>query len=163
MVAPLRPCSLVLVLSAFLVTFQAGQVVPAGKRIGEIRVRIDGPRTVGEEFVRKNLAVEPGTIYRVAAVDKSIRNLMETQYFEDVRVYLDSDFPEADGIVLVFRVRTAPRIGEILFEGNNKISKRRLERRILSRVGDVLEVSALETDERALRDYYREKGFSEVI
>ena len=97
------------------VAFSLAQVDPTGKRIAEIRITIEGPRTIGESFIRENLQVEVGAEYHSSAVDKSIRNLMATGTVEDVRVFLDTVQPNPDSVVLAFRVTTKPRIGEIQF------------------------------------------------
>ena len=139
--------------------FSLAQVDPTGKRIAEIRITIEGPRTIGESFIRENLQVEVGAEYHSSAVDKSIRNLMATGTVEDVRVFLDTVQPDPASVVLVFRVTTKPRIGEIRFEGNDELSRRKLEKSIESEAGELLDEAMIKSDERAVRELYLDKGF----
>jgi len=140
-------------------TFSLAQVDPAGKNISEIKITINGPRTIGESFVRENLQVEVGAEYHSTAIDKSIRNLMATGTVDDVRVFLDTVQPDPSSIALVFRVTTKSRIGEIRFEGNDSLSRRKLEKAIESEAGELLDEAIIKSDERAVRELYLEKGF----
>ena len=135
------------------------QLGPDGKSIAEIRIEIEGPRTIGEAFVRENLQVEAGAAYNPGSIDKSIRNLMATGLIDDVRVLLDVDHPDPDTVVLLFRVTTKPRIAEIRFDGNDKISRRKLEKVILSEPGKQLDEADIDADRRAIRDLYLDKGY----
>ena len=139
--------------------FSLAQVDPTGKRIAEIRITIEGPRTIGESFIRENLQIEVGAEYHSSAVDKSIRNLMATGTVEDVRVFLDTVQPDPSSIALVFRVTTKSRIGEIRFEGNDELSRRKLEKSIESEAGELLDEAMIKSDERAVRELYLDKGF----
>ena len=141
------------------VAFLAAQVDPTGKRIAEIRITIEGPRTIGESFIRENLQVEVGAEYHSGAVDKSIRNLMATGTVDDVRVFLDTVQPDPASVVLAFRVTTKPRIGEIRFEGNDELSRRKLVKSIGSEAGELLDEAMIKSDERAVRELYLDKGF----
>ena len=136
-----------------------GQVVPDGKRIADIRITIDGPRTIGESFVRENLQVEVGAEYHPGAIDKSIRNLMATGTVEDVRVFLDDEHPDPATIALVFQVKTKSRISEVRFEGNTKLTGRKLQKRIESEAGDLLDEAIIKADERELAQYFLDKGY----
>ena len=146
-------------LLAGLTVLSFAQVDPTGKRIVEIRINIQGPRTIGESFVRENLQVEVGAEYHSGAVDKSIRNLMATRTVDDVRVFLDNEHPDPDSVTLVFRVSTKPRIGEIRFEGNDKLTRRKLAKSIESESGELLDEALIKSDERALAELYLDKGY----
>jgi outer membrane protein insertion porin family len=153
----------ILVLVCFILmgwgAFSLAQVDPTGKRISEIRITIQGPRTIGESFIRENLQVEVGAEYHSSAIDKSIRNLMATGTVDDVRVFLDTVQPDPASVVLAFRVTTKPRIGEIRFEGNDSLSRRKLEKLIESEAGELLDEAIVKSDERAVRELYLDKGF----
>ena len=135
------------------------QVADGGKSIAEIRIEIEGPLTIGEAFVRENLQVEVGAAYNSGSIDKSIRNLMATGLVDDIRVLLDTDHSDPDSVALLFRVATKPRIAEIRFEGNDEISRRKLEKVILSEAGKQLDEADIDADRRAIRDLYLDKGY----
>ena len=66
-----------------------GQGSYEGKSISKIDVNIFGPPTVGKSYIKQNLQVEEGGIYKSVSIDKSIRNLMDTGTIEDVKVFID--------------------------------------------------------------------------
>ena len=90
------------------------------KKIHSIDIILQGPRTVSESFIRQNLQVEEGAIFRESSIDKSIRNLMDSGTIQDVKVYLDPDLENDEKVALVFKVKTRARVGEISFNGNIK-------------------------------------------
>ena len=92
------------------------------RKIGSIEVIIEGAETVSESYIRQNLQVEEGSLYHSPAIDKSIRNLMESGSIQDVKVYLDPSKEKEDRIGLVFKVITKARLGNILFKGNKNLT-----------------------------------------
>ena len=56
-------------------------------------------------------------------------------------------------------IRDRARIGTIIFEGNNKLSDRKLEKEIEISIGELLDESEIKADQRALEELYLEKGF----
>ena len=135
------------------------QVSPEGKRITDIEIQLIGPKTLGESFILQNLQIEKGITYEATAIDKSIRNLISTGSVEDVRVFLNSEKSDADEVALTFKVWTKARIGKILFEGNKKLSSRKLENMISLKEGDLLDESILKEDQNLISEKYLEKGY----
>ena len=141
------------------IVFLWSQVIPDGKTIASIDIEIEGPDTIGKSFILQNLQIETGISYKSNAIDKSIRNLMATGAIDDVKVYLDSDKSNENEVSLVFKVRTKARIGEITFEGNDKLSTRKLEKSIEISLGELLDEAEIKSDQKALEELYLEKGF----
>jgi outer membrane protein insertion porin family len=135
------------------------QVVPDGKTISSISIELEGPDTIGKSFILQNLQIETGIPYKSNAIDKSITNLMATGAIDDVKVFLDPEISTEQEVALVFKVYTKARIGTITFEGNNKLSDRKLEKEIEISIGELLDESEIKADERALEELYLEKGF----
>jgi outer membrane protein insertion porin family len=135
------------------------QVSPDGKKISGIEIQLVGPKTLGESFILQNLQVEQGIPYDATSIDKSIRNLISTGSVEDVRVYLDSDKSDEDEVSLIFKVWTKSRIGKIVFEGNKKLSDRKLEKTISLKEGDLLDEATLKEDQNLVTEKYLEKGY----
>lgn len=135
------------------------QVSPDGKKISGIEIQLVGPKTLGESFILQNLQVEQGIPYDATSIDKSIRNLISTGSVEDVRVYLDSDKSDEDEVSLIFKVWTKSRIGKIVFEGNKKLSDRKLEKTISLKEGDLLDEVTLKEDQNLVTEKYLEKGY----
>ena len=135
------------------------QVVPDGKTISSISIELEGPDTIGKSFILQNLQIETGIPYKSNAIDKSITNLMATGAIDDVKVFLDPEISTEQEVALVFKVYTKARIGTITFEGNNKLSDRKLEKEIEISIGELLDESEIKADQRALEELYLEKGF----
>lgn len=135
------------------------QVVPDGKIISSISIELEGPDTIGKSFILQNLQIETGIPYKSNAIDKSITNLMATGAIDDVKVFLDPEISTEQEVALVFKVYTKARIGTIIFEGNNKLSDRKLEKEIEISIGELLDESEIKADQRALEELYLEKGF----
>jgi len=133
--------------------------VSEGKTISEIRIELDGPKTLGNSFILQNLQIETGIPFAGSAIDKSIANLMATGAIDDVKVFIDPESSTDDEVVLVFKVRTKPRIGEIKFSGNDELSSRKLEKEIEISVGELFDESEIKADQIALEELYLEKGF----
>ena len=94
-----------------------------------------------------------------SAIDKSIANLMDTGAIDGVKVFIDPDSSTDEEVVLVFKVRTKPRIGEIKFSGNDDLSNRKLEKEIEISVGELFDEAEIKADQIALEELYLEKGF----
>ncbi len=133
--------------------------VSEGKTISEIRIELDGPKTLGKSFILQNLQIETGIPFAGSAIDKSIANLMATGAIDDVKVFIDPESSTDDEVVLVFKVRTKPRIGEIKFSGNEELSSRKLEKEIEISVGELFDEAGIKADQIALEELYLEKGF----
>ena len=141
------------------IAFLWAQVIPDGKTISSITIELDGPDTIGESFILQNLQIETGIPYKSNAIDKSIRNLMATGAIDDVKVFLNPDESTQNEVSLVFKVLTKARIGAILFEGNSKLSKRKLEKSIEISLGELLDEAEIKADQKALEELYLEKGY----
>ena len=135
------------------------QVIPDGKTISSISIELNGPDTIGKSFILQNLQIETGIPYKSNAIDKSITNLMATGAIDDVKVFLDPDKTSGSNVALVFKVFTKARIGKIIFEGNKKLSKKKLEKSIEISIGELLDEAEIKSDQRALAELYLEKGY----
>jgi len=125
--------------------------------ISSIKIQILGAPTVSESFVKQNLQVQENAIYQPTLIDKSIQNLMETGSFKDVKVYrLNNNKTE---VSLLFKVYPNPKISEILFEGNEKLSEKKLRKKITSKRGGLLDDFKVNTDKIVLQELYYDEGF----
>ena len=155
----LRSLSPLLFLLPGLALLWSQASVSDGKTISEIRIELDGPKTLGNSFILQNLQIETGIPFVGSAIDKSIANLMATGAIDDVKVFIDPESSTDEQVVLVFKVRTKPRIGEIKFSGNDELSNRKLEKEIEISVGELFDEAEIKADQIALEELYLEKGF----
>ena len=114
---------------------------------------------MGTSYIKQNLQVEEKGIYRTSSIDKSIHNLIETGSIKDVKVFIDSEKSNNDGLALIFKVVTKPRIEKITFSGNDELSDKKLLKTISSQVGELYDESEVKSDQNLLSELYLEKGF----
>src|SRR5205807_6225886 len=148
----LRFCGLFLLLA--WLPAASGQL-PSGK-IARINIVYVGPPSVSESLIRANIRVKPGDEYRDAAVDEDVRNLYATGLFYNVRVAWTNTPP---GLILTYAVQPNPRLVEIRFQGNKRISETKLRKSLTSKVGEPFNERKLFTDTQEIQKLYQKKGY----
>jgi outer membrane protein insertion porin family len=148
--------SLLLCAGGFLLS-ASGQPAPGeGPVIRAIEVRHVGPRAVSDQLVLSNIRVKPGDRYSRLNIDDDVRNLYATGYFFNIRV---AEERGVEGLTLVYFVQGRPVLADIRFEGNERFSVRRLQRKVTARVGEPLDEAQLFKDARAIQELYERRGF----
>src|SRR5882762_6612821 len=108
----------------------------AGATIDRVDIKFVGPATVSDQFIRVNIRVKAGDIYRPSATQDDVRSLYGTGQFYNIRVSLESTNA---GVALTYIVQARPRVTEVKLEGNDKLSDRKLKKKITIKVGDPLD------------------------
>src|ERR1035438_7711942 len=109
----------------------------AGPKIDRVVVKFVGPATVSEQFVRVNIRVNPGDIYRINSTQDDVHALYATGQFYNIRVAVDPS--TNSGVVLTYIVQARPRITEIKIAGNKKVSDSKIKKKITVKVGDPMD------------------------
>lgn len=81
-------------------------------------------------------------------------------YFEDINAYTNHDSKNNNNVCLVFELVERPVISSIVFSGNKKIRNGELREQIKIKASDIYVESAVLIDERVLRNYYLQKGYT---
>src|SRR5271157_1164156 len=108
----------------------------AETRVGKILIRHVGPPAVSDEFIRDNIRTKVGDVYARATVDEDVKTLWGTGYFFKVQTDLQ-DTP--DGVVLTYVLQGKPILTDIKIVGNKKMSLKKLQKKITSKVGQPLD------------------------
>lgn len=147
------------VLTLFSVTNLFGDGIPVVgiSEIEELRIEFKGVQYLSDEAVYARIKLKPGQVYDQTVSSQSIRSLYETGHFQHIEVRV-----EDEGKLVTFVLTPRPKIGVLCFRGNKQYSSRRLEKKIESKRGDILDESLLNEDVQSLLTYYREKGYSDV-
>lgn len=87
--------------------------------------------------------------------------LYELDLFEDVVPYAKHDPKDETKVLLVFEVVESPVISAINFIGNKKIRNGELREQIKLKSSDVFVESKVLIDERTIRNYYLQKGYTD--
>ncbi len=148
----LRLCGLCILLAGGSV---CGQLV--APQVTRIDVKHIGPATVSDELVRANIRTKPGDPYLPGAVDEDVRSLYGTGLFYNVRV--TAERLDEGTLALTYVVQAKPRLTDISFEGNKKISTAKLKKKVTSKVGEPLDERKLFTDSQAMQEAYQKKGY----
>jgi outer membrane protein insertion porin family len=127
-----------------------------GPKIDRVDVKFVGPASVSEQFVRANIRLKAGDIYRSNNTEDDVHALYITGQFYNIRVTVDP--AEDGGVILTYVVQVRPRIGEIKLEGNKKLSDSKLRKKITVKVGDPLDEQKLFTDAQEMQKLYEKYG-----
>lgn len=82
--------------------------------------------------------------------------------FEDINPYALHDSKDENKVHLVFQVQERPLIRAITFSGNKKIRNGELREKIKIKTSDVYVEGKVLLDERTIRNYYLEKGYTSI-
>jgi outer membrane protein insertion porin family len=127
-----------------------------GPKIDRVDVKFVGPASLSEQFVRANIRLKAGDIYRSNNTEDDVHALYATGQFYNIRVTVD---PADDGgMILTYVVQVRPRISEIKLEGNKKLSDTKLRKKITVKVGDPLDEQKLFTDAQEMQKLYEKYG-----
>lgn len=136
---------------------------PSGQRIAEIVVR--GGKTVTPETIAFYLGARVGDPYDPERLRKAFPKLWESGLFEELRLDRE-DAP--DGVRVVAVVVERPRVGDLEFRGNKKLTTSQLkdklkEGKVEIRVGAPVSLSDVSKGKAVLLAAYRDEGFRSAV
>jgi outer membrane protein insertion porin family len=134
--------------------------LPPAPRITAIAITNIGPQAVSEALIRGNIRSKEGENYSAVVVNEDIKNLSATGYFDNVRV---SETRTEDGLQLLYVLQGRPKVTEILFTGNTKFAKDKLNKQISTRVGEPLDELKLFRDTLEIKKLYEKAGYPRVL
>ena len=128
--------------------------------IRTITIEFRGVKNVSEGVVRANIQIKEGEKYEQTLADRSIRSLYNTGFFDFIELKSEE---VADGRVdLIIVVQPKYRIQQIRYVGNNKAPYSRLDEKISSKEGGILDERTIRKDRDTIYEYYLNRGFSQV-
>lgn len=86
--------------------------------------------------------------------------LYSIEFFDDIIPYIKHASKNTDDVLVVFQVVEKPIITSISFKGNLKIRNGELREKIKAKVSDVYSETKILSDERIIRSFCLEKGYS---
>ena len=126
-------------------------------------VRAEGLINMDERSVLSRVSVRDGQVLPPSAftekVQKSVSDLFETGYFDDVTAWVDYQPGNENKVDLVFRVVELPALDTIFIEGCDEISEEDVRLKINLLQGRVYSKSGLERDRQNILNYYRGEGY----
>jgi len=128
-----------------------------GTKIERVDVKFVGPASVSEQFVRANIRLKAGDVYRPNVTEDDVHSLYGTGEFFNIRIA--ADVADDGGVVLTYIVQVRPRITEIKFAGNHKLSESKLKKKLTSKVGEALDEQKLFTSAQEMQKLYQKYGY----
>lgn len=131
---------------------------PAGSPPEIAAVRFEGAKTVSEVLLHGHVESRPGEVFSLRRVRSDIRSLFSLGEFDQVEAYAE----EAGGgkVVLVFRLKERPRVGQIRIEGNERKKDSKIREKITTTVQSPFDPARWTEDLAAVRSLYREDGYT---
>ena len=132
-----------------------------GPKIDRVDIKFVGPASVSEEFIRSNIRLKSGAIYQPGLTQDDVHLLYGTGQFYNIAVSVD---PADDGgVILTYKVQVRPRITQIKFEGNQKLSDSKLKKKVTFKVGEALDEQKIFTDVQEMKKLYEKNGLSDTV
>lgn len=128
---------------------QTAAAVAPRQTIEQLVVR--GNQRVETATVLAYVALQPGDPFNPERIDQSLKDLFRTGFFADVQ------FSQVGG-ALVITVVENPTVNQVLFEGNNAVTKDKLEKEVQIKPRAWYTQSRVQADVRRILEVYRRSG-----
>jgi outer membrane protein insertion porin family len=127
--------------------------------VRQIEIQYAGPATLSRQRILSNMKTTVGQPYSELTVEDDIRSLYATGLVTNVRIYGE---PLPDGVKVIVVVQTRVTLTEILIQGAEAVSPRRVRRELALRTGTPLDEQTLEQSRQKLVELYQKRGFPDV-
>ncbi|MDQ2824911.1 MAG: outer membrane protein assembly factor BamA [Verrucomicrobiota bacterium] len=127
--------------------------------VRSIDVEYSGPATVSKERILAQMRTIVGQPYSDQVVEQDIRQLYTTGAIRNVRIFAQ---PEGDGVKVIVAVQTRAVVREIMIDGAQKVSAKRLRKEIEIKINQPVNEEALEKGRQKIIDMYRGRGFNDI-
>jgi outer membrane protein insertion porin family len=132
----------------------------AGPRVNKISIRYVGPPPVTDDFIRANIRIKVEEPFTRAAADEDVKDLYATGYFFKINVVIDE---AVGGVDVTYIVQGKPiLIDPVNIVGNNKMSTKKIRKKITSKQGQPLDERKLFDDAQAIKEMYEKAGYQKT-
>jgi outer membrane protein insertion porin family len=140
-----------------------GQAAPGQQQgppiIRSVDIQYVGPVTISRERVIAQLRMKAGQAYSESLAELDIRALYATGSVQNVRIFAE---PQDDGVKLVVVLQTRSLVNEIEIVGAERISAKKLRKKIDLKINGTLSEEELEKGRESIIDAYQAKGFTNI-
>src|ERR1700693_4446947 len=127
--------------------------------IHSINVQYSGPSTVSKERILAQMRTAVGQPYSDSTVEDDIRNPYKTGTIQNVRIFAQ---PEGDGVKVIVAVQTRPVIRELVIDGAQRVSAKKLRKEVTVKLNAPVNEDDLQKARQKIIDRYQSKGFTDV-
>lgn len=133
---------------------------PSSRTVEAIVIRFSGVSAVSEALTRSHIELKEGQAYSQAALDRSVKSLLNTGYFETVLATPEERNPGK--VTALFDINPKPKIRTISFEGNRAIKSKNLQKELKLKPNSVLGSQELNDAVKKLKDFYGQRNYPDV-
>jgi outer membrane protein insertion porin family len=130
-----------------------------GPIVHNISIRYVGPPPVSDDFIRANIRAKVGEPFTRVAADQDTEALYLTGYFFKIQVAAND---VAGGVDLTYIVQGKPILTDIKIVGNQKMSLKKIKKKITSKAGQPLDERKLFDDAQAIKEMYEKAGYQKT-
>ncbi len=141
----------------FLLWFASVSAQPRQSSFSILGISVEGNKTADANFVRLSSGLSVGEKITGDDIQDAIRQLAGLDMFDDIAILLEKQVGE--GVYLVIRVSEFPRLNKIELSGNDKISKKDLEKELTFFKGQVMSPREAARVRRKIKKLYESKGY----
>src|SRR6202045_984004 len=127
--------------------------------IRAIDVQYSGPATVSKERILAQIRTAVGQPYSDSTVEEDIRSLYKTRTIQNVRIFAQ---PEGDGVKVIVAVQTRPVIRELVIDGAQRLSAKKLRKEIAVKLNAPVNEDDLQKARQKIVEIYQARGFTDV-
>jgi len=122
------------------------------------RIKIEGNRKISDTFILSHINSKAGGEFSLPLLNKDIKQLYKTGYFEDVRI---KSFVKEKGVEIVIEVKEKPVLTQILIEGNRVFSKRYLDSLLRKEdlINKPIDKAKLKKVVKEIEEVYKQRGY----
>ncbi|MBI2999972.1 MAG: outer membrane protein assembly factor BamA [Deltaproteobacteria bacterium] len=140
-----------LILSFFICFACPASEAQESKKLKE--VKIQGNVRVEEDGIRLYIKARPGDVFDSGVVDQDVKAIYRMGFFDDVNAELSPDG------VLTYSVREKPYIREVKIQGNEQVSKEKIESALGVGPRTILDRVKIAEGVQKVRKLYQEQGY----
>jgi outer membrane protein insertion porin family len=132
----------------------------AGWKVDRVDIQYVGPTNVSQQFIRSNIRLKAGDLYRPSLADDDVHSLYGTGQFYNIRY--SKDTMDDGGVVVTYIVQARLRITDIKITGNKKVSDSKIRKKITVKAGEPLDEQKLFTDVQEIKKLYEKYGYPDT-
>lgn len=117
---------------------------------------------VSKQMVRSNIKLREGAPFNRGRLSEDIKRLYATGQLYDIETKV-TEVGDGQEVDVTFRLTPNPRVEEVVFNGNDRLSDRKLRRKTEQKAGEILNEKTVAADLRALYDLYTRKGYKAAV
>lgn len=123
------------------------------------KITVIGTQFTSPEVARANCGLKEGDVFSLSKLEDAVQSLSAMDIYEDVKILA---VPGPYGYDIEIQLKELPRLAEIRYEGNKKISEKNLNEKITLTVGGFVSPQQVFKATQSIRKLYEEKGYSEI-